>query len=74
MLGKNNFPRDTKFGNGKDIPLSYLKKIRRVLENNSININWKENDILVLNNLLVSHGRRKFSGKRKVFVVMTNDK
>ena len=45
-----------------------------MLENNSININWKENDILVLNNLLVSHGRRKFSGKRKVFVVMTNDK
>ena len=30
VLGKNNFPRDTKFGNGKDIPLSYLKNKKSV--------------------------------------------
>ena len=74
VIGKNNFPRDTKFGNGKDIPLSHLKKIRNVLEKNSVNINWKKNDILILNNLLISHGRRKYAGKRKVYVVMSNDK
>jgi alpha-ketoglutarate-dependent taurine dioxygenase len=45
-----------------------------VLEKNSVNVNWKESDILILNNLLISHGRRKYTGKRKVFVVMTNDK
>lgn len=74
VLGKNYFPRDTKFGNGKDIPLNHLKKIRRVLEKNSVNVNWKESDILIINNMLISHGRRKYTGKRKVFVVMTNDK
>jgi len=74
VLGKDYFPRDTKFGDGKDIPLSYLKNIRKVLDNNTTNINWKENDILVLNNHLISHGRRKYAGKRKVYVVMTNDK
>tara|TARA_B100000963_G_scaffold60448_1_gene48336 strand:+ start:7163 stop:8089 length:927 start_codon:yes stop_codon:yes gene_type:complete len=74
IYGKGNFPRDTKFGNGKEIPILYLKKIRKVLEKNSINVNWKPSDILVLNNLMISHGRRRYAGNRKVFVLMTNDK
>ena len=48
--------------------------MRKVLEKNSIKVNWKPSDILVLNNLMVSHGRRRYAGNRKVFVLMTNDK
>ena len=47
--------------------------MNRILEKNSLNIKWKKNDILLINNLAISHGRRKYSGDRKVYVAMTND-
>ena len=56
-------------GNLQQLP-PFLQDIINTLGNN---INWKPNDILVINNLLVSHGRRKYSGDRKVYVLMTND-
>ena len=74
FFGRNFFSRDAKFGDGSEIPLVFLKKIRKTLEKNSYNVSWKEGDILLINNLLISHGRRKFLGKRKLFVAMTADK
>ena len=49
-------------------------KIRKTLEKNSYNVSWRKGDVVLLNNLLISHGRRKYYGKRKLFVAMTNDK
>ena len=69
----NFYSRDSKFGDGSDIPKDYFVKINRILEKNSLNIKWKKNDILLINNLAISHGRRKYSGDRKVYVAMTND-
>ena len=74
FFGKHFFSRDAKFGDGSDIPLIFLQKIRKTLENNSYNVSRKERDVLLINNLLVSHGRRKFSGKRKLYVTMTDDR
>lgn len=73
ILGKDLYLRDAKFGDGKEIPLFFLKHIRKVLEKNSYNIKWKKGDVLLINNLMISHGRRKYTGSRKVFVMMTDD-
>ena len=73
IFKKDFYSRDSKFGDGSDIPKDYFFQMNRILEKNSLNIKWKKNDILLINNLAISHGRRKYSGDRKVYVAMTND-
>lgn len=73
IFKKDFYSRDSKFGDGSDIPKDYFVKINKILEKNSFDIKWKKSDILLINNLSISHGRRKYSGDRKIYVAMTND-
>lgn len=74
VYGEDFYPRDAKFGNNTEIPNSYMSSIRKVLKTNTYNIKWGKGDVALIDNLLVAHGRSKYIGERKVYVVMTNDK
>ncbi|MEO1181615.1 MAG: TauD/TfdA family dioxygenase, partial [Cyanobacteria bacterium J06636_28] len=36
----------------------------------TVMFSWEKNDVLFLDNLLVAHGRKPFSGKRELLVGM----
>ncbi|NET49525.1 MAG: TauD/TfdA family dioxygenase, partial [Merismopedia sp. SIO2A8] len=47
-----------------------LDEIREVYQQASVSFLWQEGDVLLLDNMLVAHGRKPFVGTRKIVVAM----
>ena len=62
-----------RFGNGEEICRSSLQMISSLAESLTLLRNWKEKDILLIDNHRVMHGRKPFSGEknREVLVSLT---
>lgn len=70
MLGKDNLTRNSFYGNGESIELAALQEIREIYKDEKILFNWKQGDVLMLDNVLMAHGREPFEGERKIVVTM----
>jgi alpha-ketoglutarate-dependent taurine dioxygenase len=70
VLQLNAFPRNSFYGNGKEIEEEVLQQIREVYERNLFRFNWDRGDVLWLDNVLTSHGRESFEGERKIAAAM----
>ena len=71
VVDADRLPRNTFFGDGTPIEASMLDEIRSVYRDTMLSFPWQAADALVLDNLLMSHGRAPFSGKRRVLVAMS---
>lgn len=69
-LGEENLPRTTLFGDGSPIPLEALEAVRAAYDRNEVAFPWRLGDFLLLDNMLVAHGRNAFEGERKIAVGM----
>lgn len=67
-----SMPQYVCFADGCEIEVSMLNTIREISGENMVLFDWEVGDLLVADNLLVSHGRLPFSGPRKIIVGMTN--
>jgi alpha-ketoglutarate-dependent taurine dioxygenase len=63
-------PRNVYFGDGEEIPFETLDIIRQAYLDNMIVFDWCEGDLMLLDNMLYSHGRKPYSGDRRVLVGM----
>jgi alpha-ketoglutarate-dependent taurine dioxygenase len=70
-FNEEDLPRNAYYGDGSPIESSVLDEIRQAYEKEAVIFPWRDGDILVLDNMLVAHGRAPFSGPRKVVVGMT---
>lgn len=70
ILGVDNLPRNAYFGDGSPIDVEVLKIISKTYEENTIRFSWEKGDLLLLDNILFTHGREPFSGERKVLTGM----
>jgi len=74
MLGRHfrrdQFPRTVFFGDGSPIPAEWVRTIDRVLVECSVRIPTEAHDVLLVNNLLMAHGRLPYSGNRQVRVAL----
>ncbi len=69
-VGYDNLPRNVCFGDGSPIADDKLAAIRAAYDQSAFAFPWQKGDVLMLDNLLVAHGRNPFSGERKVIVAM----
>jgi len=69
-LGEHDFPNNARYGDGTRIADADLEEIRRVYARVAVTFPWRPDDVLMLDNMLVGHGRRPFTGDRQVFVAM----
>ena len=69
-LGEENLPRNTYYGDGERIELESLEIIRDTYEQTKVKFTWQKNDLLLLDNMLFTHGREPYTGPRKVLVGM----
>lgn len=65
-----DLPRNVYYGDGSELEESALAEIRGVLEQCTVRFPWEQGDVLMLDNMLVAHGRASFKGPRQVIVAM----
>ena len=65
-----DLPRHVIYGDGSPLEEESLDIIRRAYDAETVAIPWQRGDVLMLDNMLVAHGRRPFMGPRKVVVGM----
>ncbi len=70
VLGEKNLPRNSYFGDGSPIELAKLEHIRQVYADLQFSFPWQKNDLVLLDNMLYTHGRKPYSGERKILVGM----
>jgi D-xylose reductase len=67
-IDSRNDPKDAlRFGNMERMPEDVLQSIADFMQANRVMYNWKQGDIMALNNQLVMHSRNPYAGKRRVF-------
>lgn len=66
-----NFPMHVKFGDGTEISESFVKEILETIYRVTIATAWQKNELLIVDNELIAHGRNSFTGSRRVIVAMS---
>lgn len=69
--GEQQLPRQAYYGNGDPIPDAELEVVRAAIAAETVRFDWQAGDLLLVDNLLASHGREPFDGERRVVVCMT---
>ncbi|HEX9986363.1 MAG TPA: TauD/TfdA family dioxygenase [Thermoanaerobaculia bacterium] len=70
VCGEDDLPRNAYYGDGSPLEEDVLQFIREVYESEKFHFEWQKNDLLLVDNMLFTHGRQPFSGDRKVLVGM----
>jgi alpha-ketoglutarate-dependent taurine dioxygenase len=47
-----------------------MDEIRGAYDSETVKFDWQRGDLLLVDNMLVAHGREPFTGNRKVLVAM----
>lgn len=68
---QDELPQTATFGDDSAIPLTDLEHVRDVARRQECAFDWRPGDILMIDNLLVMHGRHAYTGSRQVLVAMT---
>lgn len=70
LFKEEDLPSNSYYGDGTPIEASVLDEIREAFRQSSVSFPWQSGDVLMLENMLIAHGRTPFSGPRKVIVAM----
>lgn len=71
MYSLPELPRHAFYGDGQTIPDEEIALIQQAYADVLFGTPWVRGDLLVVNNLLVSHGRQPYTGDRSILVAMT---
>lgn len=69
-MKKTTRPYDIEFEDGSSIPRDVLYKIYDTLNDNTIKFDWKEQDVLLLDNFKALHGKAPNEGPRRILTSM----
>lgn len=69
-LGQDNLPRNTYYGDGSAIDDDVIATIQEIYQQYKISFMWQKGDVMLLDNMLFSHGREPFAGERRVLTGM----
>lgn len=68
---EEELPKNAYFGDGTPLDASMLDRIREATRRQMVLFPWQTGDVLVLDNMLVAHGRMPFAGPRKILVALS---
>lgn len=69
-FGEDGLPYNTYYGDGTRIPDEVVEQLRQAYEAELVAIPWQEGDLMMLDNMLVAHGRKPYKGPRKILTAM----
>ena len=70
VLGADALPSNATYGDGATISNEDLNEVRRACRACEVVNPWQQGDLLMLDNVLAMHGRKPFTGSRRVLVAM----
>jgi alpha-ketoglutarate-dependent taurine dioxygenase len=70
VFAEPDLPRNAYFGDGTVIPAEDLAEVRRALDASTIAFPWQPGDVLMLDNMLIAHGRRPYRGSRRILTAL----
>ncbi|MEU1394438.1 MULTISPECIES: TauD/TfdA family dioxygenase [unclassified Nonomuraea] len=68
--GKDGLPNNTYYGDGSDLEPDVLAELRAAYEAEALAFTWERGDVLIVDNMLVAHGRVPYTGSRRLLVTM----
>lgn len=71
IMPADELPQSVSFADGRSIPDQYALHVRDQGIRLAVDVEWHAGDLLLIDNVLVGHGRRPFSGQRRVLVAMS---
>lgn len=71
IVPADELPQSVTFADGRPIPDAYVTEIRDLGLKLALDVAWREHDLLLIDNMAVAHGRRPFTGRRRVLVSMS---
>jgi hypothetical protein len=63
-------PRNAYHGDGSPLDEEDLECVRRLYDETALSFSWEKEDLLLLDNMLFSHGREPYQGVRKILCGM----
>ncbi|MFC0101130.1 TauD/TfdA family dioxygenase [Micromonospora marina] len=70
MFAEDELPSQTFFGDGGSIPDATVEHLRDCYRAASTRFDYRRGDIVMIDNMLVAHGRESFTGARRIAVAM----
>ncbi|HEY0697115.1 MAG TPA: TauD/TfdA family dioxygenase, partial [Micromonospora sp.] len=71
LYSEEDLPRHAYCGDGSPITDEEFDLITAAFDPPTLAEPWETGDLLMIDNILVSHGRRPFKGDRRILVAMT---
>jgi len=70
ICGEDGIPRNACYGDGSKIADETLDVIRKAYESEAVVFAWQRDDVVLIDNMLVSHARKPYRGERKILASM----
>ena len=67
---EEDLPSTTCYGDGSSIETETLDELREAHRSETVMFSWQEGDLLLLDNMMVAHGRAPYKGPRTILVGM----
>ena len=72
QIPNNEYPFHITYGDGEELEAEYVDEVRRITWENAVGFDWKEGDVLFMDNLIMQHSRLGFEGERHVGISLMN--
>jgi len=72
MFKPEDLPRHVYYGDGSAIEDDVMDHIGQTYEKYAVRFQWRQGDVITLDNMLTAHGRDPYSGPRKIVVALGN--
>ncbi|MFE2016195.1 TauD/TfdA family dioxygenase [Streptomyces sp. NPDC059491] len=70
LIPEDELPQNAFFADGTPIPADYITHVQEIGMKSAVDVAWEVGDLLLVDNVAVAHGRRAFTGQRRILVAM----
>lgn len=71
IVPEDELPQSVAFADGSPIPADCALRVRQIGLELAVDVDWRRGDVLLVDNVAVGHGRRSFTGSRRILVAMS---